>query len=229
MNVFYPVLFLFQPFLLIGALGSIVIGSVGALVQVKIKRFIAYTSIAQSGYIIIGISCNSLNGSISAFLYLLMYCFISLCFFCILLNIEHINKGNNIAYLNQLYNIICYNKEISFHLIIIILTMAAIPPLSSFFAKFFIFIICIENKLELITIILLVFSLINTFYYLNLIQQLIFLKFSNFKIYTLNRFFFHLVFLRLSCCFFICSFLILAPIYEYGCYFIIACIRPLSL
>jgi NADH-quinone oxidoreductase subunit N len=69
LNFFYPIFFLFQPFLLISGVGSIIIGSLGALIQVKIKRFLGYTSIAQSGYIVLGLSCNSLNGALSSFLY----------------------------------------------------------------------------------------------------------------------------------------------------------------
>lgn len=228
LNVFYPILFLFQPYLLIGALGSIVIGSLGALIQVKIKRFLAYTSIAQSGYIILGLSANSLAGAISSFLYLCMYCFITLSFFCIILNLEHINKGNNLAYLNQLYSIILYNKEISFHFIMIMLIMAAIPPFSSFFAKFFVLIVSIEAKWEFIICFVLLFSFISTFYYLNFIQHLIFLKFKEIKVYIFNDNFLFFLFLRFNSILLLVASFSLPLFYEFSLFTLRSCLWPLS-
>ncbi len=224
LNIFNSIIFLFQPILLIGAVGSIIVGSLGALIQVKIKRFLAYTSIAQSGYIIIGLGCNSLTGSLSSLLYLGMYCFITLSFFCVLLNLNHVVKGNNITYLNQLYSILLYNKEITLHIIIIILIMAAIPPFGSFFAKFLIFIVCIEAKFEIISIIFLGFSLISTFYYLNFIQQLIFFKFKGKKLFKFNENYFYFFFLRLNSFFFTSTFFFLTPIYNSSLFILISCL-----
>lgn len=228
LNIFSSIIFLFQPFLWICAIGSVFVGSLGALIQVKIKRFLAYTSIAQSGYLVMGISCNSLNGYVSSLIYLFMYCLITLCFFCILINIEHIKNGSNMLYLNQLYSIILYNKEITFHLIIAIFVMAAIPPFSSFFAKFLIFIVSIEAKLEFITCLLLFLTLISTFYYLNFIQQLIFFKINEFKIFYFLENTFYIFFLRFISLAFSFSFLIITYIYEFIWIITTACLWPLS-
>ena len=228
LTIFSSLIYLFQPFLLICALGSVIIGSLGALIQVKIKRFLAYTSIAQSGYIVMGISCNSLNGTISSFIYLFMYCLITLSFFCILLNMEHIAKGLNTIYLNQLYSLILYNKEITFHTIIILFVMAAIPPFSSFFAKFFIFIVTIEAKLEFITFWLLSFSLISTFYYLNFIQQLIFFKFNNIKIFKFNENILSIIFLRSNSFIFSFIFIFLNKLHNFSLSLLILALWPLT-
>jgi NADH-quinone oxidoreductase subunit N len=171
-----------------------------------------------------GLSCNSLNGSISAFLYLVMYCMITLSFFCVLINIEHIKKGYNMTYLNQLYSVFLYNKEIAFHIIIIIFVMAAIPPFSSFFAKFFIFIVSIETKLELITALLLFFTLISTFYYLNFIQQLIFFKINDLKIFYFKENILYYTFLRLNSFIFSFAFLKLTNIYDFVFIIITSCL-----
>jgi NADH-quinone oxidoreductase subunit N len=203
-------------------------GSLGALTQVKLKRFIGYTSIAQSSYIILGLSCNSLNGAIGSLVFLIMYCLISLSFFCILVNINHVSRQNNILYFNQLYSLILYNKEISFHLIIIILVMASIPPFSSFFVKLFIFIISIEAKLELLTIFFLGFTLISTFYYLNFIQQMIFFKYSEMKIFLFTGHSFLLYYLRSNSVFFCISYLYIPQIFEKVRTIIISCFWPLS-
>jgi NADH:ubiquinone oxidoreductase subunit 2 (subunit N) len=82
-----------------------------------------------------------------------------------MLNIEHIKEGTNILYFNQLYSIILYNKEVSFHFIFILFIMGALPPFTSFFSKLFIFIVTIEAKLEFVLFCILTISLISTFYW----------------------------------------------------------------
>ena len=175
-----------------------------------------------------GVACNSLNGSISALLFLLMYCSITLAFFAILLNVEHLVQKNNMTYLNQLYSLLLYNKEIAFHIILIILAMAAIPPFSSFFAKLFIFIVSIEAKLELITAIMLGFTLISTFYYLNFIQQLIFFKYNKPKLFFFNETIINIIFLRLNSFIFLFSFMILPQLYLIGSTFVYSCVLTLT-
>lgn len=228
LNIFTPIIYIIQPLLWLGSLGSLIIGSLGALIQVKIKRFMGYTSIAQSSYILLGLSTNSLNGAISSLFFLIMYCIITLSFFSILLNTEHVNKCNNMTYFNQLYSLIIYNKEISVHLIIIILVMAAIPPFSSFFAKFFIFIVSIEANLELLIIFFLAFTLISTFYYLNFIQQIVFFKFNEIKIYIFRENHLILNYLRINSIFFLTSYLYIPYLYEIIISITLCCIWPLS-
>lgn len=223
--VFFNIVFLIQPFLFLSALGSITLGSLCALTQVRIKRFMAYTSIAQSGYIMMGLACCSINGYVSALLYLIMYCLITLSFFFIILNVEHIIKKNTVIYLNQLYNLFIYNKEVTLHFILILLVMAAIPPFNSFFAKLFICMVSIEAKYEFFIVIVLAVTLISTFYYLNFIQQLLFFKYkySN-KIYVFYTSTFHLIYLRINSFFFVfsCFFLHKFYLFIYYIFFYLA-------
>lgn len=228
LNIFAPITCLFQPILWLGSVGSLIIGSLGALTQVKIKRFMGYTSVAQSSYIILGLSCNSLNGAISSFFFLIMYCLITLAFFSVILNIEHVAYKNNMIYLNQLYTLIVYNKEISLHLIIIIFVMAAIPPFSSFFAKFFIFIVSIEANLELIIIFFLGFTLVSTFYYLNFIQQMVFFKSNELKTFIFSENYLILNYLRFNSVFFLTSYLYIPYLYEIISGIALCCLWPLS-
>jgi NADH:ubiquinone oxidoreductase subunit 2 (subunit N) len=175
-----------------------------------------------------GLACNSLNGSISSLLFLLMYCFVTLSFFTILLNIENVITKNNMVYLNQLYSILLYNKEIAFHIILIILVMAAIPPFSSFFAKLFILIVSIEAKQEFLTILVLGLTLISTFYYLNFIQQLIFFKYKRNKLFFFNETFTNLILLRINSLVFLGSVLILPALYNIGYQLVCMCALTLT-
>lgn len=220
--------FFLQSILLIGSVGSIIYGSLGAIVQVKLKRFLAYTSISQSGYILLGFTTNIFNGILSSFIYLCFYTLTSFCFFLIILNLEHISHRNNIIYINQLYSILFYNKEISFHLISIIFIMAAIPPFNSFFIKFFMFLLLIEIKLEIILGGVLILSLLGSYYYLNLIQQLIFFKLNKTKIYIFNINNIYLIILRIHTLLFILPFFFFSKIYYLSFIFINNLLWPLS-
>lgn len=214
------------PYLIIAGTGCVVVGSLAALTQTKIKRFLAYTSISQSGYIVIGLSCNTFNGFLSSFLYLLIYCLMTLAFFCIFLNLEHIKNSYNIIYFNQIHSLFIFNKEISIHTIIIIFVMAAIPPFASFFAKLFIFSVCLEAKLEIIIFIFLFMSLISTYYYLNLIQQLIFYKLTEYKIYFFNENVILNTFLRLNSFLFLIGTFFIINIYEFSFKSMLVCVYP---
>ena len=124
-----------QPLLLFAACGSLFIGTFGALKQTRIKRFIAYTSISQVGFIFLGVACCSLNGLIAALLYLLLYIIMSILFFSLLLKTEHILTIKNITFLSDLYSFDLYNQKEMKILSVVLFSMAGIPPLGGFFGK----------------------------------------------------------------------------------------------
>jgi NADH-quinone oxidoreductase subunit N len=188
----------FQQFFLFISLGSIIFGTLGAIVQVKIKRLIGYASIAHGGYIFFGLACNSLAGNFSSFIYLIVYAIVTLNFFCLLINTEHLFYRYNMMYLNQLYGLFLYNKEISFHFLITFISMASIPPVSTFFVKFFLFTSGIEARLEFSVLIILILSLASTFYYLEFVQSFFYFKINeiNLHMFTENNLVY--IFLRAS-------------------------------
>jgi len=171
-NVFFNVLYFIQPILLFSAIGSIIIGALGAIKQVSIKRFIAYTSINQVGFIFLGLASCSLFGLISSLLYILIYALMSLIFFTVLLKTEHIFNNRGIIYLSDLYYFSFYNGEISIYLSTVLLSMAGLPPLGGFIGKFFLYLAAIEARLDNIVFISLLISMISTYYYLNIIRYL---------------------------------------------------------
>ena len=141
-------MFSFQNFLVFVSLGSLLVGSLGALKQVRIKRFIAYTSINQVGFIFLGISCCNLAGVVAATLYLVIYSIMSTAFFCIILNIEHVITGRGTRYLSDLYSLATYNTENAKHLVVIFLSMAGLPPMGGFIGKLFLYFATFEARLD---------------------------------------------------------------------------------
>jgi len=110
------------------AIMSLVIGCFGALIQTSLKRFFAYTSINQSGFIIMGLLTNTISGLEASILYVIVYMLSNLIFFYAVNNIpsDDIAEVNNLVGLNRL----------SFG--VALFSMAGIPPLFGFGSKYFV-------------------------------------------------------------------------------------------
>ena len=211
-DVFLNTLIIFKPLFIIVSIGSIVIGSFSALKQVRIKRFLAYTSISQVGFILLGVSSGNILGLSASLMYLILYIIMNILFFTIFLNIEHIILKKNIVYLSDLYGLSCYTNETGKHLAVTILSMAGLPPFGGFIGKLFLYFAIIEAHLDLVLIISLIMSLISTYYYLNFVRYLFFEKHSEIKLYYYVKKG-ELTLLLRFCSLFLLTFAIFLPMY----------------
>lgn len=152
---------------------SIIVGSLGALYQEKLKRIIAYSAINHIGFVLLGLSSGTFNGFFSSFLYLFIYSLISLNLFIIMFSLKNsngtiMNKLNNLIYLKK------SNPTLAFSFAILLFSLAGIPPLMGFFNKLFILLsLSLTNNLYFLLIIV-VFSSISSFYYIRMIKMLLF-------------------------------------------------------
>ena len=118
------------------------------LKQIRIKRFIAYASISQVGFIFIGLSCGSLDGLISSILYLFLYVLMSILFFSLLLKTESIIYGKNMTYFTDFYSVENVDqKEIKF-LLIVLMSMSGVPPLGGFVGKILLYFAAFDTRLD---------------------------------------------------------------------------------
>jgi proton-translocating NADH-quinone oxidoreductase chain N len=131
--VFYNLFLPWEEMLILCAIFSILIGTFGALIQKKIKRLIAYSSIAHAGYILIGISCGSLEGIYAAFFYAVIYMVMTILTFTVLLSVRTRDNNNKIKYLNDLAGLHLSNLPLSLVFAITFFSMCGIPPLAGFF------------------------------------------------------------------------------------------------
>jgi NADH-quinone oxidoreductase subunit N len=153
---------------------SMVLGSVAAIGQTNIKRLMAYSSIGHMGYILAGLSTGSISGIHSSIIYLCIYLIMNLgAFACILMM-----KRENIFYenINDLSGLSKNHPVLSLSFIIILFSLAGIPPLAGFFAKFYIFMSVIEAKMYPLAIIGLLTTVVSAFYYLRLVKIIYFDK-----------------------------------------------------
>jgi NADH-quinone oxidoreductase subunit N len=211
-DVFLNTLIIFKPLFIVVSIGSIVIGSFSALKQVRIKRFLAYTSISQVGFILLGVSSGNILGLSASLMYLILYIIMNILFFTIFLNIEHIILKKNIVYLSDLYGLSCYTNETGKHLAVTILSMAGLPPFGGFIGKLVLYFAIIEAHLDVVLIISLIMSLISTYYYLNFIRYLFFEKHSEIKLYYYVKKS-ELTLLLRFCSLFLLTFAIFLPMY----------------
>lgn len=172
-----------QPLLIISALLSIIIGSLGAINQTKLKRLLAYSAIGHMGFMLIGISTGAINGLLATFVYIVIYMITSFNTFAFVISITSSNSTN---YLSQLGGLSRLNPLLAITFALGLFSMAGIPPLAGFFSKFLVLLSAINNNLYFLAFIAIIFSVIASFYYLRLIRWLFFKDSSDYLYKSLN-------------------------------------------
>ena len=171
-NVFSSVNNNLSDLIIVLSLSSMLVGSVGAIVQKNLKRLIAYSSIAHMGFILVGMVAFSEEGLYAIIYYLIIYLFLLSGVFAIILSLQKDEKPIElISDLKGLYN---DHPFISICLLIFMFSLAGIPPLSGFFGKWLIFFSAIDSGFYILAILGVLFSVISAFYYLKIIRVMFF-------------------------------------------------------
>ena len=161
-----------QPILIFISLGSMILGAVAAIGQSNIKRLIAYSSIGHIGFALAGISTSTTSGYSSSITYITIYVVMNLGMFACIFLMKR--DGKYCENLNDLSGISKNHPILSVSLLIILFSLAGIPPLAGFFAKFYIFVAVIESKMYVLAIIGLLSTVVSAFYYLRIIKIIYF-------------------------------------------------------
>ncbi len=161
-----------QPILIFLSIASMIFGAIAAIGQNNLKRLIAYSSIGHMGYALAGLSTNSNEGIQGSIVYITIYLFMNLAFFCCLLmlkrNDEYFETVDDLSGLSKNHPIL------SLSLLVILFSLAGIPPLAGFFAKFYVFKAVIEQSMYFLAIVGLLSTVIAAFYYLKIIKVIYF-------------------------------------------------------
>ena len=166
-----------QSYFLMVSVFSIFIGSIGGLEQRKIKSLLAYSSISHTGYLLLSLSTNSVEGMSMMLYYLVIFMVSSLCFWSVYLFIHH-KKNAFFKKRNKELGDLALMRE-SNPLLALILAMtlfsiAGIPPIVGFLAKIGIFLVVIKSSAYLVSLFAILFSVASTFYYIRVIKILYF-------------------------------------------------------
>ena len=154
------------------SIASMVFGAVAAIGQKNLKRLIAYSSISHMGYALAGLSTGTTQGVQSSITYITIYLVMNLAFFSCLFML----KRNDEYYENidDLSGLSKNHPLLSLSLLVVLFSLAGIPPLAGFFAKFYIFVAVINEKMYFLAIVGLLATVIAAFYYLRIIKIIYF-------------------------------------------------------
>ena len=169
---FENILIEWQAIIVFISIASMILGAIAAIGQTNIKRLMAYSSIGHIGYALAGVATGTTTGYSSSIVYISIYVIMNLgAFGCIFLMKK---DGKYKEDIKDLSGISEKNPLIALSFLIIFFSLAGIPPLGGFFAKFYIFMSVVENEMYALAVIGLLTTVVSAFYYLRLIKIMYF-------------------------------------------------------
>ena len=154
------------------SIASMVLGAFAAIGQRNIKRLMAYSSIGHMGYALVGLAAGTQAGVQGVVLYLLIYMAMTLGAFACILAMRR--RDGMVEDIDDLAGLSKTNPMIAFMLAMILFSLAGIPPLAGFFAKFYVFLAAIEAGLYVLAVIGVLASVVGAYYYLRIIKLMYF-------------------------------------------------------
>ena len=163
-----------QMILVFLSIASMLFGAIAAIGQTNLKRLVAYSSIGHVGYALAGLATGTNDGIQSSIIYFTIYIIMNLGLFSCLLMMKRSDK-----YFEDLEDLSGLSKNhplLSLSLLVILFSLAGIPPLAGFFAKFYIFKSVLEQSMYFLAIVGLLSTVVAAFYYLRIIKIMYFDK-----------------------------------------------------
>ncbi len=148
---------------------TIVIGNLLAIRQTDIKRFFAYSSISQAGYIMLGVLHGSEAGLAAAIYFVFVYVFSNLAAFGVIAAVENQSGRTDIAAYNGLYK---SNPRLALVMMLAVFSLAGIPPLAGFFSKFLIFAASAAEGDYILVFIATINTVVSLYYYLRIVRAM---------------------------------------------------------
>ncbi len=158
--------------LIVLALASLAVGNITAIVQTDIKRMLAYSAIAHSGFMLLGVLSGGSTGYAAAIFYVMAYALMTVGGFGILILLSE--NGNEKSALEDLRGMAARNMPVALVLAALMLSMAGIPPMVGFAAKLAVLQAAADAGLIWLVVAAVVFSAIGAFYYLRVIKLMFF-------------------------------------------------------
>jgi NADH-quinone oxidoreductase subunit N len=154
------------------SIASMVLGAFAAIGQHNIKRLMAYSSIGHMGYALVGLAAGNQAGVQSVVIYLLIYLAMTLGTFACILSMRR--AGGMVEEISDLAGLSRTNPIMAFFLAMLLFSLAGIPPLAGFFAKFYVFLAAIQAGLYPLAVIGVLASVVGAYYYLRIIKVMYF-------------------------------------------------------
>ncbi|HZH26689.1 MAG TPA: NADH-quinone oxidoreductase subunit NuoN [Azospirillaceae bacterium] len=154
------------------AVASMLLGSFAAIGQVNIKRLMAYSSIGNIGYALVGLAAANESGIRGVLMYMAVYLFMTLGAFGVILCMRQ--NGRAVEGIDDLRGLSRTHPLLALSMAVFMFSMAGIPPLAGFFSKLYVFLAAVEAQMYVLAVIGVVTSVVSAFYYLRIVKLMYF-------------------------------------------------------
>ncbi len=161
-----------QQVVVVIAVLSMALGAISGIGQANIKRLMAYSSISHMGFALVGLATGTIAGVQGVLLYLLIYIATNAGVFGCILAMRR--QGQMVENINDLAGLARTQPRMAFIFSMLMFSLAGIPPLAGFFAKFYVFLAAIESGLYVLAVLGVLSSVIGAFYYLRIVKIIYF-------------------------------------------------------
>ncbi len=154
------------------SIASMVLGAFAAIGQTNIKRLMAYSSIGHMGFALVGLAAGTPQGAQGVIIYLAIYLVMNLGVFACILGMRR--RDGMVEDIDELSGLATNNPLMAFLLAMLLFSLAGIPPLAGFFAKFYVFLAAIQSGLYSLAVIGVLASVVGAYYYLWIVKIMYF-------------------------------------------------------
>jgi NADH-quinone oxidoreductase subunit N len=154
------------------SIASMLLGSFAAIGQRNFKRLMAYSSIAHMGFALVGLAAGTSEGVQGVLVYMAIYITMTLGVFAVILSMRR--SGGMVESIDQFAGLARTHPTRAFVLAMLLFSMAGVPPLAGFFAKFYVFLAAIKAGLYVLAVIGVLASVVGAYYYLAIVKIMYF-------------------------------------------------------
>jgi len=169
---FLPLLHQWQQIIVVVSVLSMLLGGIAAINQRNVKRLMAYSSIGNIGYALVGLASGTALGVTGVLIFMAIYIVTTIGAFAVILAMRR--KGEMVEQISDLAGLGKSQPLLAYSFVIFLFSMAGIPPVAGFFGKLFVFNAAIDAHLYALAVIGVVASVISCFYYIRIIKVMLF-------------------------------------------------------
>jgi NADH-quinone oxidoreductase subunit N len=161
-----------QQIIVFVSIASMALGSFAAIGQTNIKRLMAYSSIGHMGFALVGLAAGTVEGAQGVLVYIAIYVAMTLGSFAFILALKR--KGQAFEQISDFAGLSRTNPLMAFFFAMLLFSLAGIPPLAGFFAKFYVFVAAIKAGLFTLSVVGVLTSVVGAYYYLMIVKVMYF-------------------------------------------------------
>lgn len=171
-TAFPSIMLQWQQIVFFVAVASMMLGSFAAIGQTNIKRLLAYSSIGHMGFALVGLAAGTQEGAQGVLIYIAIYVAMTLGTFAIVLAMKR--GGAPTEKIGDFAGLARTNPLLAFFMAAMMFSLAGIPPLAGFFAKYYVFLAAIKANMFVLAVLGVLASVVGAFYYLNIVKIMYF-------------------------------------------------------